>query len=263
MGNDMADQLAVEGAQRLEVPCDVAQGIVDRVAELRRIQLRLVAIMCSTDHRRRQLVCKEVMAKRPTFRESLEATRHAFEEIGGRFKCVMCQITVSSKTKLKVIPSTCEPRTSHLQSQLRVKGQMMFRARLTHHTHVLHLYRGVACCVVCGGLASDHLGLLGLLCRGSATGHGRRTIRQFSKRILPHGLSRWPVQESFLHDLEQKHCIDRLNKSLVLLRKAQIDLEEQLAQSEREPEKDSSVGSGDEGSGELPDSQASGSSSSD
>ena len=186
-GNQWADDVAGEMAKSLELPLNVSSPYLYYKNLTKRIQRRLMVILCSLPNRPKHV------PKATIHRESFEELCHESNHILYKFNdnkymgCARCkQIKLIKGIGVRFwLSGLCLPRGSDEDIPIPLHREFIQIGTLSIHiSHKPYVYKGVHYCINCGCYATNKLKKLASECQ-ARTVAGQRFLNNINKGILP------------------------------------------------------------------------------
>ena len=149
IGNHHADLLATEACKMYDIPEEVAQPVVERVAELKLIQKRISSIICHMPNRPKEKRPPKVLRRVPTIDEVLCTSSHTVSPTwasfamlakAGRVTCVSCNAVCSSSVGTSRLKAFLLQNASHASRIQIPESIVQSKIIMQYHTLRIHWY---------------------------------------------------------------------------------------------------------------------------
>ena len=161
---------------------------------VRRIQLRLIAVIQACEYRNKPIKMSPVTKPRgPTLTELRDRSQHKTYIVDGFVNCVSCSARIHNKSCILKdwLASECFPAPP--TDPLKPLGiQLSIGNRVTHVSHNMTLYKGLAVCIKCGNFGSVRLRNLASRCEGVPNKYGKDVLEALQHDKFPKNVTRWP-----------------------------------------------------------------------
>ena len=224
--NYHADKFAEVTNAEAQVSAHEAASVFHSIARVRKIQARLVAILCSDTLDKVEQQYREPNQPKgvPTHDAQINSA-HVICEQDTQLKCIVCLSTCSKSKGLRAwLDSCCTPVEQDEQKApvlLWPWEPVRIGTQVVHSSHSMYAYRGVRFCAVCGGYGVHRTTLLIAKCqRGTGNAARAAVIRKMFAKQLPININDWPAifQPVALDDSqisnEDKLCINRVRQEI-------------------------------------------------
>ena len=198
LGNELADTYAKKAAERAEVPLNVSTPVLHYSALARKVQMRLVTILCALPHRPK--IPKQRITEELDVAACVRDSEHvAFQAGRGRLACARCRSNFSASCSKNLIrqwlKSPCKAIGSSRDKPIPCFDTFHIGTSLVHSTHKLNRYRGLIFCSKCGSLSQGEvLGKLSKTCQ-PPTPYGKRNLAHIYDNRPPPGVNHWPLSD--------------------------------------------------------------------
>jgi len=198
--NRLADRYAGIAAEKHAIDINIASSVIWYTHFIRKVQRRLVAILFSLPKRSKQIKYKDKKPPQLKIIDIIETqlSRHDAYIHETRVWCKVCKSSFSlSNPKAKDwLMAPCYGVTLGSDQPIALPFHELHTGnRHVHHSHDLHMYRGLAYCTRCGARGGSKYIKLSEYCMPPGT-YGKQNLRYISKGDLPQGLSKWPEEDS-------------------------------------------------------------------
>ena len=193
--NSIADEFAGEAAKTFKVPLNVSAPIIYYHNLTKRIQFRLIDILCHLPHRAKVHSIKLPKIPKPKLEDIIGNSTHVAFVSQGLVCCARCRQSFPKTGELckRWLATTCPDIGQTTDQPIPIPHYQIHIARgLTHHSHRMHMYRGLYFCNRCGAIGEKRLNKLARQCE-TPTEAGSRNIRYIKNNKLPVGVPRWPI----------------------------------------------------------------------
>ena len=189
IGNDLADKLAGEAADEVQVSLHVSTQCIYYYKLVRDIQLRLITIVMHLPDRIKHRTMKTPKEEQQTLEEKCRESKHVLERQGDRFLCSQCRDSFKLKDPAfqSWLAGQCLPLVSTNKPKP-INNFMHVGNNFVNHTHKLKVHRGLVYCAKCGCRATNQLRHLAKACIPP----GAYGLRAIMGDKLPTGLDQWP-----------------------------------------------------------------------
>ena len=200
-GNDRADKMAAEAANSNQVDREVANRHIKLHKLTKAIQLRLATIslylpkhMYDKDSTNMEPIGR---APKPTITELMVLSPHnLFIDHCNFIVCSTCNSKCHNndcQANRDFILSLCHnPFKYNANHFTPVNVPASLGHLKTHSSHILHCYRGIFFCSVCGSFAQQKLKKLAAPCTKILSSHGKRVLDALANHKPPVPLTGWP-----------------------------------------------------------------------
>ena len=213
-GNQWADDLAGQSATSYELPLNITTPYLYYKNLTRRIQKRLVVILCSLPNRPKHIPKAKIPAD--SFEECCNLSRHVIYEIDGRhIGCARCKQTrmIKGIGVRQWLSSACCAQRPEDDKPIPLFNEFIQIGNLNiHHSHKPYVYKDIYYCIQCGSYATNKLKKLASECR-ERTLAGARFLDNIYKGIFPSSIDNIhnTHNESVLNNVEQATLVNIQN----------------------------------------------------
>ena len=201
-GNSFADIAAGRAATKHQVPLNTASKVLYYYRLVKKIQNRLVEIICASPSRPKVVKTQKVIIPPEPLESLIDKSQHVVVFQKRMIVCTRCCQSHPSKYKEAALwlttscsaIGTCSDRPTHLPISVRQLSK-----NIAYHSHPLFIFRGLHFCSKCGGTGAFKFHKLANRCSPGAV-----TIDRLSRGLLPNMMSEWPderLQKSVLKTL--------------------------------------------------------------
>ncbi len=196
LGNQHADNIATEECRKCALPDGIAKQYVDRVFQLKIIQMRIACVFMNLLHRIKHKKDPALVTQKPQASDLFCTSTHVFPDLPfntikktGQFTCSACHKSCSSLSPQlrSFLNAECAPVSINKHSQ--VLGPISINGIVTHPSHRLVFVQGVFICNRCGYRARTCVHKLADPCNGSRTVYGQLNWNRVYKDTLVMGSS--------------------------------------------------------------------------
>ena len=196
-GNNFADIAAGRAATKHQVPLNTASKVLYYYRLVKKIQNRLVEIVCASPSRPKVVKTQKVIIPPEPLESLIDKSQHVVVFQKRMIVCTRCcqshprtykSASLWLATSCSAI-GTCSDRPTHLPLSVRQLGN-----NIAHHSNSLFIFRGLHFCSKCGGTGAFKFHKLANRCIPvtDKLSRGAVTIDRISRGLLPNMMSEWP-----------------------------------------------------------------------
>jgi hypothetical protein len=240
-GNDFADVLAGEAAQRHIIDVNVSTQVLYHTFRVNKFQKRFADILISLPHRPKQPKINTFIKPKSDFLNTLIAdSPHSVSSSHGRLSCTQCHNSFlkSDPHTIKWLGSPCVP-TPFYQIPLKIAPIHIGNLH-THPSHHLCILKGLIFCKRCGFFTQGNT--IKALARSCAapTAHGVAAKKKLFNGELPSNVHMWPDEKPNSTFLSESLVLTKLSRLLDAEEK-RIHIQQILAENYEVPDTDSNA----------------------
>ena len=194
-GNEHADKLAGNAAQRACVPLHVSASYLYHVGLVKRIQNRITTILINLPHRHDNHIPKVTKPQRTPLEELISSTSHVIYRDDDRIGCARCHnnFHIKDPGSRPWLTSQCTKLGSGTDRPIPIPyEEVHIGNKSTHHSHSLFRFKGLVYCNKCGTRGSTKLHKLGSQCQ-PPTQYGEDSLKALRAGRLPPNCTAWPA----------------------------------------------------------------------